>query len=154
MANLTAKQLAEATEILKKAGKIKGEEGMVEKSGKQLSTKYIETAHKNIYCCPECFDGFNKEKDLRFHLKENHKREIEKTKIYFFSTKLGRLIPYNYEHARDIGMEPGNMMEYLGMWEGTDPEIIDKTTEEIRAMNLPKVPIQRLKKVKLTLGGV
>jgi len=150
--DLKPEQLAEAIEILKKAGKVQ-DEGTTSKSGRDISSKYIETAHKNIYCCSECYDGFNKKEDLKSHLK-SHKREVAKTNIYFFSTKSGRLIPYNYEHARDLGMQPMNQMEYLGMWEGTDPDVIDKSVEEIRDMNLPKVPIQRLKKITLTLGGI
>jgi len=98
------------------------------------------------FTCATCLLGFATENSLFVHIEE-HPTRINPERIFFFASHDGRLIPLNDKHALVLGIENKiNFKEYLGMIETADPRILNKTIDEIREMNLPKVmPIDKRK---------
>lgn len=104
------------------------------------------------YICPTCGQGFNgvgATKKLNEHV-EKHREGISlgrPEKIFLFATYDDRVIPYNEKHALVFGLNnPRFFKEYLGMIETNDPNILNKSVEEIKAMNLPRIRPRELRR--------
>ena len=54
-----------------------------------------------------------------------------------------KVVFYEERHAATFANQPGLMKEFLGVVETDEQNILEKTVEEIRALNLPKVYPQK-----------
>lgn len=74
-------------------------------------------------------------------------------KLFLFKRiRDNKLIPMSEKHAVTFGqaksLSGDRVFEYLGYYEGADPEIGNKTVKQIKAMNLPKLePVDRRKTI-------
>lgn len=117
--------------------------------------KKVINDSESQFVCAACYDEFNDLEAFKKHKSEMHPQQGGiPEKIFFFVKYNDKLVTLNEKSALVQGLDPKNarhnFKEYLGMIETADPAILDKTIEEIRAMNLPKV---RPKEYRKTIMG-
>ena len=106
------------------------------------------------YCCPTCWDAFGTQAELALHaISHTSTFPAQAERLFLFATHSGQVIPYNEKHALVFGFSnPQHFKEYLGMIETSDNSILQKTVEEVRAMDLPKMKPREVRKTVVVKG--
>lgn len=90
---------------------------------------------------------------LFIYLSPNKERRVEgdPDKGMMKVLRRDRIVFYEERHALVYGSQ---MKEYLGMTETEDASILEKSAEEIRALNLPKIIPRDFRRMVQTNQGV
>lgn len=103
------------------------------------------------FVCSSCWEEFNDGELFKKHKSEVHPQHGGiPERLFFFVKYNDKMVALNEKSALVQGLDPKNsrhnFKEYLGMIETADPAILDKSIDEIRAMNLPKVKPKEFRK--------